>query len=376
MQQRCKILENLTKSNKVGRNDKPFEKPDVRGKYTKSTKSVFAATTSTSSKSKFNRNCLCCEKPDHRIYQCPKLAGMTVDKRREIVLARKLCFACMSPSHMVNTCTSTKGCFSCHSKRHHTLLHREQNRTSAVDNTTSNTNPISQPTTSSSGSSSFVGAVCTNSTVVLGTAIVHIKDAWDRVHCVRVLLDSGSQISAVTSECAARLGFSKRRYKSDIVGFAQSPVSYVQGVTSCQFSSHFNSDYLFPSVELVILKQITSAMPSTRLPITVRQQYQRLRFADENFDVPSRIDVLFGADILPSLIRPHAGVEHHLGLPSALDTQLGWIIFGSFSTPSKSPPVTLTTAITPPSIGDLLQKFWLVEEPYRTYVTHHGRSMV
>ncbi|CAI6374168.1 unnamed protein product [Macrosiphum euphorbiae] len=96
-------------------------------------------------------------------------------------------------------------------------------------------------------------------------------------------------------------------------------------------------------------------MPSTRLPTTVRQHYRHLRFVDENFDIPSCIDVLFGADILPSLIRSHAGVEPHSGLPSALDTQLGWIIFGSFSTPSKSPPVTLTTAIAPPSIGDLLQ---------------------
>ncbi|XP_060871447.1 uncharacterized protein LOC132945707 [Metopolophium dirhodum] len=362
VQHRCKILENLTKSNKVGRNEKPFEKPDVRGKHTKSTKSVFAATTPASTKFK-TRNCLYCDKPDHRIYQCPKLTGMTVDKRRDVVLARKLCFACLSSSHMVNTCPSTKGCFSCNSKRHHTLLHREQNQTSTVDNTTSNSTPVPQPTTSSGNSSSFVGAACTNSTVVLGTAIVHIKDAWEQVHCVRVLLDSGSQISAMTSDCAARLGLSKRRYKSDIVGFAQSPVSHVQGITRCQFSSHVKPDYLFPSVDLVVLKQITTAMPATRLPATVRQQYQHLRLADDKFDTPSRIDVLFGADILPSLIRPHAGVEHHSGLPSALDTQLGWIIFGSFSTPNKSPPVTLTTAVAPPSIEDLIKKFWLIEEP-------------
>ncbi|CAI6364994.1 unnamed protein product [Macrosiphum euphorbiae] len=362
VQHRCKILENLTKSNKGGRNEKPFEKSDVRGKHTKSTKSVFAATTSASTKLK-SRNCLYCDKPDHRIYQCPKLTGMTVDKRRDAVLARKLCFACLSSSHMVNTCPSAKSCFSCNSKRHHTLLHREQNRTSTADNTTSNSNPVSQPTTSSGDSSSFVGAACTNSTVVLGTAIVHIKDAWEQVHCVRVLLDSGSQISAMTSDCAARLGLSKRRYKSDIVGFAQSPVSHIQGITSCQFSSHLKPDYLFPAVDLVVLKQITTAMPATRLPATVRQQYQHLRFADDKFDTPSRIDALFGADILPSLIRPHAGVEHHSGLPSALDTQLGWIIFGSFSTPNKSPPVTLTTAIAPSSIDDLIKKFWLIEEP-------------
>jgi hypothetical protein len=36
--------------------------------------------------------------------------------------------------------------------------------------------------------------------------------------------------------------------------------------------------------------------------------------ADKDFDIPSRTDALFGADILPSLIRPHAGVEYLPGL--------------------------------------------------------------
>ncbi|CAI6372343.1 unnamed protein product [Macrosiphum euphorbiae] len=361
VQQRCRVLENIKNSSKSDISTKPHEKYNTRNKTVISKKSVFAATTSTSVKSK-SRGCLSCDKADHSIYRCPKFNDMTVEKRREFVAARKLCFSCMSQSHVLNACSSTGVCRSCSSKRHHSLLHLNTDQSSAVNKTNQSTSsgPSSGP--SADKSSSFSGAACTNSTVVLGTAIIHIKDAWDQIHSVRVLLDSGSQISAISSDCFARLGLSKRRFKSDVVGLAQSPVNHVQGVTRCQFSSRFKSD-LFPSVELVILKQITGVMPSTRLPTTVRQQYRHLRLADENFDIPSCIDVLFGADILPSLIRSHAGVEHHSGLPSALDTQLGWIIFGSFSTPSKSPPVTLTTAIAPPSIGDLLQQFWLVEEP-------------
>lgn len=72
--------------------------------------------------------------------------------------------------------------------------------------------------------------------------------------------------------------------------------------------------------------------------------------------------MLFDADILLSLVRPYAGVEHHSGLPSALDTQLGWIVFGSFATPNMSSLTTLIITVTPPSIGDLLQKFSIVKE--------------
>jgi len=357
VQQRCRVLENIKNLSKSDTTTKPHEKYNTRNKTVTSKKSVFAATTSTSVKSK-SRSCLSCDKADHSIYSCPKFSEMSVEKRRSFVLSRKLCFACMSPNHMLDACPSTKGCRSCSSKRHNSLLHLNHEPPSTAGKTNEST--MSVP--SAGQSSSFAGAARTDSTVVLGTAIVHIKDAWNQIHSVRVLLDSGSQISAMTTDCFARLGLSKRRFKSDIVGLAQSPVNHVQGVTSCQFSSHFEP-HLFPSVELVILTQITTAMPSTRLPASVRSKYQHLCLADNNFDTPSRVDVLFGADILPSLVRAHAGVEHHPGFPSALDTQLGWIVFGSFTTPNSSSLSALTTAVSPPSIGDLLQKFWLVEEP-------------
>ncbi|CAI6359149.1 unnamed protein product [Macrosiphum euphorbiae] len=355
VQQRCRVLENIKGSSNFDSKPASIVKPRDNNtrKFVAPRKSVFAATTSTV-KSK-SRSCPACDKTDHIIYQCSKFNDMTVEKRRELVVSRKLCFACMSPNHMLAACTSTKGCRSCNSKRHHTMLHVNYDRKATAGQNTSSGSPAEQ-------SSSFSGAACTNSTVVLGTAIVHIKDAWDQVHSVRVLLDSGSQISAMTSDCFARLGLSKRRFKTNIVGLAQSPVNQVQGATSCQFSSHFDPQ-LFPSVDLVILTQITTTMPSTRLPASVRAKYQHLCLADNNFDIPSRVDVLFGADILPSLVRAHAGVEHHPGLPSALDTQLGWIVFGSFTTPNSSSLSALTTAVSPPAIGDLIQQFWQVEEP-------------
>lgn len=103
-------------------------------------------------------------------------------------------------------------------------------------------------------------------------------------------------------------------------------------------------------------------MPSTRLPASVRHRYRNLSLADKDFDIPTRIDALFGADIFPSLVHPHAGIEHCPGFPSALDTRFGWIVFGSFSTSNTSSLITLTITVDQ-SIGDQLQRFWLVAEP-------------
>lgn len=357
VQQKCRILENIKNSSKPDSNER-FN--NARGKTPVFKKSVFSAL--------------------HLLPQNQNLEGVyfvtklntpyinvrnsvtTIEKRREFVLSPKLCFACMSSAHMVNACVSIKGCRSCNSKRHHSMLHQNQDRTSTTGKSYQKADTVSKPGPSTDISSSFAGAARTSSTVLLGIAIIHVRDAWNKVHAVRVLLDSGSQILAMTSNCFARLGLPKHRFNSEIVGLAQSPLSHVEGITNCTFSPYFKSDYSFPPVDLVILSQITTTMPSMRLPQTVRQRYQHLRLADNDFDIPSCVDVLFGADILPCFIRPNAGNHHHPGLPSALDTKLGWIVFGSFSTSSTSPLVTLTSAVDS-SVDELLQSFWAVEEP-------------
>lgn len=318
VQQRCKILENLKSVNKIDRVDKSRERPFVHGKSAVPTKSVFNTIASTSNKS-CSKNCCFCDHCDHNIHRCPKFNELSVEKRRDFVASRKLCFACLSPKHMVKSCPSKSFCRSCDSKNHNSLLHIAR------------TKPLSTETTSNAQSTLFAGAARTNCTVVLGTAIVHIYDVWGRTHAIRALLDSGSQISTMTDDCLARLCLPKKRLQSSVAGLAQKPVAQIQGVTQCQFSSHFDSEYVFPTVDLVILSQITSAMPSTRLPSSVRGSYQHLLLADKDFDIPARIDVLFGADIFPSLVRPHAGVEHYPSFPSALDTKTRldslWILF-------------------------------------------------
>lgn len=67
VQQRCRILENIKSSNKANGSAKPSDKFNVRSKTSVHKKSVFAVTTSTSTKSK-SRSCLSCDKNDHNIY--------------------------------------------------------------------------------------------------------------------------------------------------------------------------------------------------------------------------------------------------------------------------------------------------------------------
>lgn len=112
----------------------------------------------------------------------------------------------------------------------------------------------------------------------------------------------------------------------------------------------------------VILSQITEAIPSTHLTSSVRCRYQHLLLADKDFNILTRIDVIFGANVFPSFIYSHDGFEHYVGIPSASNPKLGRIIFGSFSTSNTTPLFALTNAIDR-SIGDQLPRFWLIEKP-------------
>lgn len=70
---------------------------------------------------------------------------------------------------------------------------------------TKSSQPDITPSTSSQNDYSknmFSGLSCTSSTV--GTAVIRVRDNYGRHQSVRVLLDSGSQVSAITGECVAR----------------------------------------------------------------------------------------------------------------------------------------------------------------------------
>jgi len=60
-----------------------------------------------------------------------------------------------------------------------------------------------------------------NSTVLLGTAIVCVRNKASNYDDVRVLVDSGSPNSVITIECAARLGLARRKCWTEIVGSRQ-----------------------------------------------------------------------------------------------------------------------------------------------------------
>jgi len=364
VQKRLIILENIQGVDKTETRTNKFQKSVApRLALTAASNSGRKTKDSSSRSSKLYKpkQCTVCNRGEHFVYHCPEFKLYSVHQRREYVQTHKLCFSCLSSTHMVDMCKSKYLCGKCQ-QRHHTLLHFQ---TDSKPTTTSDQVVAPSDGGEAGGSNTkFSGMSASGSTVLLGTALVRVLDQRGNYHVVRVLLDSGSQISAITTDCVARIGLARRKCESEIVGLSQSPVTQVRGSTSCSFIPHHTSSPKFNCHDLIILPKITSQLPSTQLPPTVRAQYQHLILADPQFDIPSRIDMLLGGDLYPFLIRSESKVKHVIGFPSAMDSHLGWIIMGLLN-PLRgvSAPRISLLLTSNPSIDTLLHRFWSIEEP-------------
>lgn len=211
---RCKILENIDSS--INDESELLNKSFVKGvKGGVPAKPFLAATTSQNPS-----NCLFCQR-DHPLHRCFLFKKKSVEIGRKFVANNGLCFCCLKKGHSVISCSSTYSCKKCQSK-HNTLLHQDsglftsnevnssQDKQVLVDNTAHGSEVLPK----------FAGTTSADLTAVLGTAVIRVQDTAGELKPVRVLLDSGSQVSAITADCANNLGLRQISSRIEVVGLS------------------------------------------------------------------------------------------------------------------------------------------------------------
>ena len=287
---------------------------------------------------------------DHRLTLCNRFLALDVKQRRDVVRSHKLCFNCFANSHMLSDCSSKFCCRFCDG-RHHSLIHFTDGRQPAPLVNTKSLDPSSSLPQSLSCSS--------EASVLLGTAIAHIRDNLGRRHTIRTVIDCGSQLSFITLECATRLSLNVTKGSTPISGLGNSLVAVTRGTVQCELQSPLNPHIVIGACA-VILPKITTDLPNSRLPLRVHSEIQHLPLADPDFDRPGPIDFLVGADLFPHVFLGSNSISLSCGL-SAMDTIFGWILMGKINNQSCPKPATALF-----SLDDLqadLKRFWQVEEP-------------
>ncbi|XP_052858246.1 uncharacterized protein LOC128266018 [Drosophila gunungcola] len=249
------------------------------------------------------RRCDLCSRESHPIRTCPRFLQMTVDERAAYIRNKQMCLNCFARGHQLRDCTSTHSCFTCRS-RHHTQLHRSNPFASPPSRPDV---PMSRPATSTEGSAASDDQsgvqVCFASgarLVLLGTAIINICHLGSNFQA-RALIDSGFEATFVTERLFNLFKLPFQVVQAQVSGLNQTVSA--QSKKLCHFTIRSPSR---PALQLEtsadVLPQLAGNLPSYPIPQDFLRNLPDLPLADPKFYESAQIDVLIGADILPSVL--------------------------------------------------------------------------
>lgn len=352
---RIKILENID-----GAAGKHMPKDKSNGRFSgKPTGKLMMV----SAQGDANPKCPICKAP-HDIQVCSEFLSMQAPKRFKMITSFRRCFRCLSATHVSSACTSDVFCVTCKGS-HHSLLHFQKSRVrppsvngGSSASAPSGMNRGASPSPVSTSAVSHVGKMGP-STVVLGTALAHTRDRFGQTVDVRVLVDSGSQISAITESCAHHLGLTITKWTVPVSGLAGVTLPTVKGLTSCTITPRFESNTEL-EVNTWVLPTITVNLPTSPLPASIKSSYAHLALADPKFDIPATIDLLLGADLYHHVFDGKQYSEE--GNPTAYSSIFGWILIGPVYPAAASYHQAVVVSLAT-SLEDMVRKFWEVDEP-------------
>ncbi|KRZ75294.1 Gypsy retrotransposon integrase-like protein 1 [Trichinella papuae] len=295
--------------------------------------------------------CFICEE-DHAIENCPKFIRMNPKERITNVKRLRLCFLCLKRGHSVASCKAKLKCRieEC-SKRHHPLIHLNQDRRSVSEN---------QPNIPEENKVHVTHAMVGNRGTLLQSARARLYNEEGNSMIINCLFDSGSQRSFVKKSVAEALSL-KGPYETVSIESFGNISSECLRVRRVKFwlTSVRNTSHNKQMVEALCLKKITDR-PNVRLDIKQYSHFTSLQLAEDFTDLSSTFDVLIGLDYYYDFIN-QVIIKGQEGEPMAIHSTLGWIICGPIPGKVMTKSIKTLFAKVEDHLDDILKKFWDME---------------
>ena len=167
----------------------------------------------------------------------------------------------------------------------------------------------------------------------------------------RALLDSGSQINLVTNACRAKLRLALETSDSRLAletSFTVAGTGKIAPSGKCKIQLQITKITV-----LVVKEELTLPLPSVKFDKPIN--FPELSLADSNFNVPSDIDILIGAELYESF---RTGKTIKRGDLHFTSTAFGYVVSGPIITKSNGSPIRNHIMTQ----DDCLQKFCEKEE--------------
>ncbi|CAL1273140.1 unnamed protein product [Larinioides sclopetarius] len=297
--------------------------------------------------SKRQFHCVFCDK-SHESKDCFSAQNWSLDKKKEAISNKKVCYVCFKGNHKARDCKSKIKCMIC-SKRHHTIMCFEL---------PVNKRDISKNETIDSSPNTLIAEECSES-VLLQTILVNIEANGKR-KCVRALIDSGSQNSHILKRTAEEIGLvpvSKRSLAHSLFGGVKTQVKD-HGLYEIKLKSH-NGKYCL-DIQVLDQLSICGKIPRLKRGLWNKELKEKKIWIADYGEGSPEIELLIGADFCGQLFT---GLIHKLecGL-IAYETYLGWVLMGRTSNNIKSPSQSSATeTITMFTHSEKIEHFWDLE---------------
>ncbi|XP_062542316.1 uncharacterized protein LOC134210285 [Armigeres subalbatus] len=361
--------------------------------------------------------CASC-KQAHFLFQCEQFRMLSPQQRFEVTKKHGLCINCLKGTHQAKNCSSGS-CKNC-GKKHHSMLHlpplssasgsqpvattrqlvaankpAEANTLAPrqlshfvpnhIESSTSEVPAVASPPVTSSfrsqlsrghpfPNSSFtsvdfvspstscqsaeVNTQFWQSTVILSTAVIKVKDADNQYVHARALLDSGSQPSFISEALCQKLRLKRTKLNSPVSGIGQSVVN-VRYAVKLSIASRFES--FNAELDCLVLPKLTVSLPGHHIDISRWRIPRHLPLADPQFNISQGVDIIIGAALFFDLLQ-HEQIFITPGYPKLQKTVLGYIVCGKLEQPMNE---TTKTQICHIGVEDRLdtqlQRFWEIE---------------
>lgn len=352
---RADLLDSLT--NNSNNSLINFQKSNTNHNYSKPSTAVQAQTNSyvaaniNSTDTKLTKRKRVCEmcRGNHPLYVCSMFLNLSVEDRIKLVSDKNLCGNCLRGGHSLDDCYFGP-CQQCKQK-HNSLLHKTDKNSVVLHSLSSNSNLTSN-----------MHSLITQP-VLLSTALVQVSDSNNIRHMARALLDNGSQHCFISNEFCKRINY--RNFIQSTVQISGVGQSVSHSNKSCELTIFSNSNQYSKKIRCYVLQNITTLLPTIQIDINSLQLPTNIRLADPNFNVPSNIDLLLGADVFWDLLN-----ENKIRLssgPYLQDSKLGWLISGaidesSSKNMSKINKTSCNFSQTEINLDAQLKRFWEIEE--------------
>ncbi|XP_051864225.1 uncharacterized protein LOC127566245 [Drosophila albomicans] len=286
------------------------------------------------------KSCDLCSKENHPVRVCPRFLQMSVNERMTYIKQKSLCLNCFARGHQLRESTSAHNCFTCKG-RHNALLQRGDSAHNGA-----------------SSSSNIQNA----QNVLLGTAVINVCHLGT-TYTARALIDSRSEATFISERLFQRIKLPFQSVRAQVSGLNHAVAAQSQKL--CHFSiGSPTKPRLHIETSAFVIPQLAGKLPSFDMPQTFLKDLPAIELADPHFYKSAQIDILIGADILPSVIL--SGSRPNIcGSLLGQETVFGWILTGPVSQSMSTTVSAFSTRVAlqaDEQLDSLLSKFWEVED--------------